>query len=609
LDLEYYGDHIDFPEVKDPKEVFYELDKKQLRFYDYVISSFKAVDEGGRFTGAIYFPDRYEKNYAINYKGMEEDDVNIYQRNLYDMIRRLVVKRFESSFDAFISTVQNIKHVSERALSFIEKTGKYILNRKKLQDILDLLEQDEDQGFNELMQYEEKIASQNINSKYTKIYELTNMKGNGKTFIKDIERDIKLLNDFIQKAQELNLVGKDPKAQKLKGIINKYIKEGRKVVIFTEYLDTAKAIKEKLKEFEDILLPAFGNLSDSIVESIYENFDAQYKDQSNKYHILLATDKLSEGFSLNRAGVVINYDIPWNPVKVIQRVGRINRIGKKVYNEIYIVNFFPTEKGSDIVKSREIAQTKMFMIHNILGEDAKIFSEDEEPQPAGLYKKINTFSEEQEESFFSKAYRELQQIQKENPGLLQKIEKLPSRIKVAKSSADDEIMIFIKRGRDLFVHYKHLQKNMSKAVSFEYVYEKIKCSKDTKGIKLSEMFWKHYNEMINQVQIELVSRRQKTKESAIAIVSKILMLDAEVLKQYKTFLEDIITAIKEYDILSEYAVAEISNWKLTSLERIVTNIEELKNNIGEDFLLRTKQKFNKFEDEDVIIAVENRRLL
>jgi superfamily II DNA/RNA helicase len=62
---------------------------------------------------------------------------------------------------------------------------------------------------------------------------------------------------------------------------------------------------------------------------------------------LLTTDKISEGFNLNRAGMVINYDIPWNPVRVIQRVGRIKRISKKVFDKLYIVNFFPTEKGSD----------------------------------------------------------------------------------------------------------------------------------------------------------------------------------------------------------------------------------------------------------------------
>ena len=110
-----------------------------------------------------------------------------------------------------------------------------------------------------------------------------------------------------------------------------------------------------------------GNLPAGKIKEINKNFDATAKHQADDYDILLTTDKISEGFNLNRAGMVINYDIPWNPVRVIQRVGRIKRISKKVFDKLYIVNFFPTEKGSDLVHSREIAAQKMFMIHNTLG--------------------------------------------------------------------------------------------------------------------------------------------------------------------------------------------------------------------------------------------------
>ncbi len=69
---------------------------------------------------------------------------------------------------------------------------------------------------------------------------------------------------------------------------------------------------------------------------------------------------------------------------MIQRVGRINRISKKVFEKLYIVNFFPTEKGTDYLKSREIAEQKMYLIHNTLGEDAKYFNADEEPTASAL---------------------------------------------------------------------------------------------------------------------------------------------------------------------------------------------------------------------------------
>src|SRR5690625_547125 len=128
------------------------------------------------------------------------------------------------------------------------------------------------------------------------------------------------------------------------------------------------------------------------------NFNTQYSGtQRNDFQILITSDKLSEGFNLNRAGAIINYDIPWNPTRVIQRVGRINRIGKKVFDELYLFNFFPSETGADYVKSREIASQKMYMIHNALGEDAQIFDLEEEPSASGLYKRMNEDPEEEGE--------------------------------------------------------------------------------------------------------------------------------------------------------------------------------------------------------------------
>jgi superfamily II DNA/RNA helicase len=131
---------------------------------------------------------------------------------------------------------------------------------------------------------------------------------------------------------------------------------------------------------------------------------------------------MSEGFNLNRAGCVINYDIPWNPVKVIQRLGRINRISKKVFDELQIVNFFPTEMGANLVKSREIAANKMFLIHSTLGEDSKIFDVDEEPQEAELFKRINVNPETLEaESFYTKVLREFYELRTQYPEVIESL--------------------------------------------------------------------------------------------------------------------------------------------------------------------------------------------
>ena len=74
---------------------------------------------------------------------------------------------------------------------------------------------------------------------------------------------------------------------------------------------------------------------------IKRNFDASADDQENKYNVLVATDTIAEGYNLNRAGTIINYDIPYNPTKVIlKNIGRINRINRKVYDELSLSIIF-----------------------------------------------------------------------------------------------------------------------------------------------------------------------------------------------------------------------------------------------------------------------------
>ncbi|ACI19140.1 helicase-related protein [Dictyoglomus thermophilum] len=616
LDLKYYGEKIELPEVKDPKECFFELTQEESKFYDEVITTFAPLEDGGTFTGAIYFPARYEKVEQLglweemNERSLtkEEQFLYIYQRNLYDFMRRLLVKRFESSFGAFRESILRFRDVHKTALEFVKKTRKFILDRKLMDD---LVTADPDEILEELKKYEEELKKENINNKYYKIYDIDKFEYR-EEFIKDIEKDLTLFDRLIEKIDNLKLLEKDPKAEKLIEEIKTYINEGRKVVIFTEYLDTAKYLERILeKEFKDILLSAYGNFSRKTIEDIYKNFDAQYKDQEDKYKILLTTDKLSEGFNLNRAGVVINYDIPWNPVRVIQRVGRINRIAKKVYDEIYILNFFPTEQGADIVKSREIAQTKMFMIHNVLGEDAKIFDPDEEPQPAELYKRLNTYYEEEEESFFTRVRRDFELIEKNYPEIIEEIKDMPKRVKISKKGKENELLVFIKKGKDLFVGYKNYEEKQPKSVTFEEVYEKIIAQKEEKALPLSDNFWTNYNLILDQTAYKKysTSRGQSIKEKAYNMLNFLLQEEDEEkrikIKPYEKFISNLIEDIRSFGTLSEYTLNQIADLENKELDKIIEELEKLKKLIGEDFLDKVLENI-KSHKEEIIIAIENR---
>jgi superfamily II DNA or RNA helicase len=608
LDLKHYKEKIDLPKVKDPEDKLYELTKEQSEFYDEVISAFKDEEHDGRFKGAIYIPIKYEKGIEDNDdepKLKEEESFSLtYQRNLYDFMRRLLVKRFESSFGSFYESIKRFKSIHETALDFIKKTNKFILDRKLMED---LAEKDSDEILKDLEKYEKDLKEQKTNAEYYRVYDLDKFKQKDK-FIKDIQNDIKLFDEFLQKMEELKLTQNDPKADKLIERVEEFLKEGRKVVIFTEYTDTARHLDNILKKhFKDKVLTAYGNIGKTTFEEIAKNFDAQYKYQEDKYQILLTTDKLSEGYNLNRAGAVINYDIPWNPVRVIQRVGRINRIGKKVYDEIYIVNFFPTEQGADIVRSKQIAQTKMFMIHSILGEDAKIFDPSEEPEPSELYRRLNEYREDEEESFFTKVRDELSKIEENYPEVIKEIQNMPQRVKTAKESNKNELMVFIRKGKDLFVGYKDYAERQPKIVSFEEVYEKIKATPETKRLKISKDFWSNYKIAFNkEAYIKRKSKPRATEEKAFNLLNDLKDKD---IGELKSFVLALIKDIEKYSTLSEYTLQKIVKIEkyFDNIERVKKELEEIKKEIGEDFIERIENqlKLLDLENQEIIMAVEN----
>ena len=348
LDLQhnpYYKDEVkNLSKVADPKEWFFALTKEQSVFYDQVIGQyFGDPDDGGQFKGAIYRPFEYEieKEKIVEEKLSEKDNRQfIQQRNLYDFMRRLLVKRFESSFGSFEQSIKNFKRITERILEFIQKTGKgdyfkgeYILDRSLLEKIYDL---DLDDIEKSLAEYTEKINNGEY-PKNHKVYKIKEFKYK-EDFIEHIKSDLKLFDEILVHLSKLDLVKNDPKTECLLENIKREIKQKplkgepkRKIIIFSEYLDTVKYLAPILeKNFSRKVLVVASDLSAHKISQINKDFDASYPEQEDEYDILLASDKISEGFNLNRAGLVINYDIPWNPVRVIQRVGRINRISRKV---------------------------------------------------------------------------------------------------------------------------------------------------------------------------------------------------------------------------------------------------------------------------------------
>ncbi len=602
--------------VADPVELFYELTPAQSRFYDQVIHDY--FGENGQFRGAIYQPYAYEHRRRT--EKLEGEFTYLQQRNLYEFMRRLLVKRFESSFGAFAKSVQNFIRIHELVLTFIEKTGWYILDRQLIERIW---EEDEETIEAVLRQFGEQLEKE-ITPRHARLYILEKF-DEADVFLSDIRSDLLLFQEIASQVDALQLVTQDPKRRRMVEAVRQMLETPpahgeprRKVIIFSEYQDTMRHIVPLLQQtFPGRVLVAEGSLGRGFFTELLANFDAGHppKKQRDVYDILVTTDRLSEGINLNRAGAIINYDIPWNPTRVIQRLGRINRIGQKVFAQLYIYNFFPTEQGAEIVKSREIAAQKMFLIHNTLGEDAKIFAPDETPSPAELFKRITRNPENlEEESLLTTLRREFFALQKSQPDLIKGLDELPARIKTGKAADQNELLVFRRKGLQLFIHTVPDTTTVKPQVQVLTLAEslpRIRCQPDTPRQPLSRHFWPSY-EAIKRYRehIPLPPGERSLPLKAENNLRSALHLHAAALEAYLPFIRMLLRDLKEFQTLPKYTLRRLTvvemagNVSAEDMNRFKKELESLRRALGQDYLERIEKQVREFRSE-IIIAVEN----
>jgi superfamily II DNA/RNA helicase len=148
-------------------------------------------------------------------------------------------------------------------------------------------------------------------------------KYNKEDFRPEFGRDLKEDLEILKRIKSMwGKIKRDPKIEVLlSNLENNPILKDKKVIIFTESKETAEYLTEKINEYfkKEIALLFHGNSSEADRDKVIENFDARAKNKKDDYRILVSTEVLSEGVNLHRSNIVINYDIPWNPTKLMQR--------------------------------------------------------------------------------------------------------------------------------------------------------------------------------------------------------------------------------------------------------------------------------------------------
>jgi len=445
---------ISFPKVNDPQPLEYDLgDLSEL--YESTLKTIAPEDEEGGFIGARYMPTNYIKNFESYRKkiaeemGIDENLLRQTQLNLADFMKRLLVRRFESSIYAFRSTLDSIIHSSEVIVDWYERLGKVPVYKKgKLPDVDALMQSSGEDIEEELW---EATLEDELQKYYDKGLWLIEKKELKKEFIDHVKTDIATLSE-VRDGWFGGGFPDDPKLQHFAAIIRKNLRDDpeRKIVVFTEFADTADYLFGKLKDDLRVFKYSAKDANKTNKKTIKENFDAGSKVQNDDYDVLIATDAISEGFNLHRAGTVFNYDIPYNPTRVIQRVGRINRINKKVFDELFIYNFFPTATGERETRVKQIATLKIAMVHALFGEDTKVLTKDEELQSWFTKQFREILSNEEELSPEAKYEDLVRRLRASQYDLVQQALTIPRRCRVRRTEKKGKtgVIVFGKKGQE-----------------------------------------------------------------------------------------------------------------------------------------------------------------
>ena len=366
-------------------------------------------------------------------------------KNLRGLIRVLLFKRFESSVYAFKRTISRFLNVHSMFLKALDN-GIVAAGEDAQQILYDASNADEtdiDSDERDILDQLRTISES---------YDIKDF--NAKALRKDIQHDIAVLTQILEPVQKIT-TAEDAKLQTLKNLLNTSPLSDGKCLIFTRYIDTAQYLYENLKTDDTEVIYSSNRDKQKIVARFAPNANPEYRQNSdeNELNTLIATDVLAEGLNLQDCGMVINYDLHWNPVRLIQRFGRIDRIGSE-FEKIHGFNFLPELGIERNLGLQETLRNRIQEIHDTIGEDAAILDNTEQLNEEAMYAiyeqdnaQLNLFEDSQETSIsFIEAEEILRQIKRQDPEEYERISNLRDGIRTGIPADTKGTYIFCRLG-------------------------------------------------------------------------------------------------------------------------------------------------------------------
>ena len=468
--MEYYSDDLEkqgltFPKLGTPEQIVYSFNEIIDSVFTETMQAIKSL-KYARYSPLLYLTNPTN----------EQKQQMSAQANMSGFMKSILVKRLESSFFAFKNT---LRRFGESYIQFINMCIAGDIYISKQVDVYDLLDSGDDDKLMELVDAD-KVQ-------HFKLSEFND------DFIDDLKTDLATLERFGNAWAEIDT---DPKLDEFKRELKKnLILINNKLIVFTESKETAAYLGDELSAiYGDSVVVFSGSSSAALKREIEYSYNPKYADKGeDKYKILITTDVLAEGINLHRSGVLINYDLPWNPTRIMQRIGRINRVGTD-YDRIYAFNFFPTAQTDEHLPLKNRIMEKLQAFHDTLGEDYKYLSDDEQISSHKLYDDLTSSMDIEDGGVNPELYylAEIRRIRDIETALFDKIKKLPRKAKSGKISPfveDCTTVTFMRKGY-LKMFFRTDGENVE-GVTFLEAIKLIQSEPNDKSIEVGEAFFEH----------------------------------------------------------------------------------------------------------------------
>jgi len=488
---EYYPDEkIVFPKRKGPYRVDYSIDEVyEGGLYQKLRELINGLSYARYNLGKYAKPEKFDQD--------ELQRLTVAWVNLQRLVKINLYRRLESSVQAFRDSLNTHLKIHQGFKEILIKENKvWMGDINELEDFIQKLENDEEI---EWIEKENFYDAEKFN-----IEELKS----------DLKKDIKIFEEMQRLVKNISPED-DDKLQKLIEILKREPIKGKKVIIFSCFESTVRYLYKNLKnKFKKVDFVAGGEKILTKIKRFAPRANHAKIEPEEDIKILITTEILSEGLNLQDGQVVINYELHWNPVRIIQRIGRIDRVGSE-YDEIYAYNFFPETAAEKEIRIEVKVNNRIEEIIQNFGYDEKTIRLDEPTVRKKLFEiytekpeGIEEIEEKSDAKYFEFEFKKLIEEYDEE---YKKAQKLPAMVHCAKVFKEKRLIVFC-RADDYFKLRLSNEKGDILSKDDWKILKILKCNVNEKSLEFDKKYLVITEKIKEDFEIE-ANKRERDKET------------------------------------------------------------------------------------------------